>query len=377
MTEPITLTVNGRTYGGWTSVRVSRGIDRCATDFDIEVSERWESQPTPWQIQPFDACTISIGGDLVLTGYVDDYLPSLGPRQHAVRIRGRSRTEDLIDCTPDIPSGQFSGYSLSAIATSIAALFGIKVVTQSAGAATIFADATIERCETAFTFLERLGRLAGVLLTDDEQGRLVLTNTGATRATGRLIEGQNFLSASAVLSSKHRYSSYIVKGQHAEGAGAYGWGEANAGDDVPPPTTPVQTQLQATASDPTVPRFRPRVWLAESQLSQACMQLRANWLRQSAFGQATHADIVVQGYRQPDGSLWRINQLVPVTAPSLGVDQDLLIARVEYGLSAAEGEVTRLRVAPAEAFTPDPGQVRIRKHKGQGGAPIWTGAGGI
>ena len=34
------LTVDGRTYAGWTDIRVSRGLDRCATDFDISVSER-------------------------------------------------------------------------------------------------------------------------------------------------------------------------------------------------------------------------------------------------------------------------------------------------------------------------------------------------
>ena len=135
--------------------------------------------------------------------------------------------------------------------------------------------------------------------------------------------------------------------------------------------------MQAVATDASVPLFRPRVVLAESQLTLQQMQLRADWLRQRAFGEATHADIVVQGYRQPDGSLWRINQLVPVTSPALGLDQDLLVGRVEFGLAAHEGQVTKLRVAPIQAYTPNPGQVRIHKRHGGGGAPVWGGAGGI
>ena len=106
-----TLTVDGKIYAGWTSLRVSRGLDRCASDFDIAVSERWPEQDEPWLIQPFAECVVSIGPDPVLTGYVDGYQPMFDRAAHGVRILGRSRTEDLIDCTPDIQSGQFAGYT--------------------------------------------------------------------------------------------------------------------------------------------------------------------------------------------------------------------------------------------------------------------------
>jgi prophage tail gpP-like protein len=52
-----------------------------------------------------------------------------------------------------------------------------------------FPDATIERHETGFAFLERLCRLRPVLATDDEQGRLVLTRAGSDRAHDALLQG--------------------------------------------------------------------------------------------------------------------------------------------------------------------------------------------
>jgi prophage tail gpP-like protein len=76
---------------------------------------------------------------------------------------------------------------------------------------------------------------------------------------------------------------------------------------VPTATVPagtVQTTMQASAHDGDVPRYRPRVVLAESQLTQAQMQLRANWMKAYAYGRSTEAQITVQGWRQPDGSLW-------------------------------------------------------------------------
>jgi prophage tail gpP-like protein len=77
----------------------------------------------------------------------------------------------------------------------------------------------------------------------------------------------------------------------------------------PPPAGTVQTQQRAEAVDIGVPRYRPRVTMAESQLDVAGMQLRANWQRNFAFGHATEANVTVPGWRQPDGTLWRINRM--------------------------------------------------------------------
>lgn len=398
--DAITLTVNGRVYQGWTAVRVSRGIDRCVGDFDIEVTERWTGQDMPWRILPFTPCTVQAGSDLLLTGYVDDYAPSFGPTAHAVRVTGRSLTEDLVDCTPDIKAGQFNGYTLQAIANAVCAIFGITVVAQAEGAQIPFATVQIERCETAFSFLERLGRMCGVLLTDNAAGNLVLATAGATLAAGRLVQGENFKAATGKLSSRKHFSDYVVKGQSGlamSGGGGGGWAGAGGSaaivteslgvTTVAPtqsaagvPTGAVQTQLRAAAHDAGVPRYRPRVVMAESQLTLQQMQLRANWMMAYAAGKATEATITVAGWRQPDNSLWTANQVVPVTSDYLGIDQDLLIVKVEFSLDEHGGHQTHLTVGPVAGYTPDPGQVKVRKGKhgkgGRGGSGVnWDGAG--
>lgn len=369
----MTMTVGGRVYSGWQSLRVSRGIDRCVSDFHFDVQESWTGHPIPWKIQPFDPCQIAIDGTVIVTGYVDDYDPSFSGTAHQTKITGRSKTQDLVDCTPDVPAGQYSGYSMAAIARAICKLFTIDVIVQASGAANTFADAQFERSETAFTFLERLGRLSGVLLSDDELGRLVLTTAGSARAAGDLAEGRNIQAATAKLSAKKRFSDYIVKGQGGI-SGATNW-EGFGDGAAPIPAATVQTQMHAHAHDSNVPRYRPRVILAESALTQAGMQLRANWLRNAAYGNATKAEITVAGWRQPDGKLWTVNQIIPVNSPTLGVNQDLLIARVEFELSAGAGRTTKLHLGPVEGFTPDPGQVKVHKPKKGASETSWTGFG--
>ena len=377
----IGLTVAGRRYVGWTQARVSRGVDRCASDFDIEVTEAWANDSKPWQIAPFDPCTIQVGNNTdgwtnVLTGYVESYDPQFNGTQHTVRVRGRSKTGDLIECTPDIASGQFIGYTVAAIVKSICALFSIGVVIETDGANVVVANTNIERCETAFTFIERLCRLAGVLATDDPDGNLVLTRAGSSNANGRLIQGDNLLDARARLDVRHMFSDYIVKGQSGIGSGAVGsnWNGFGGGGSGPAPTqgAKVITGGHASVHDDRVPRYRPKVTIAETQLTPDGMQARANWQKNFAFGQATKLFWTLPGWRQPDGSLWRINQLVPVTSSYMSVDQDLLAARWQISLDDRGGHLTTLELGPIEGYTPDPGQVKL--HRGRKGK---KGHGGI
>jgi prophage tail gpP-like protein len=394
--DGLTLLIGGKQYGGWTNVRVTSGLGRSCTDFSIGVTERWTGQSEPWRIVPFAPCQIMIGNDAVMTGYVNNYTPSGSGDQHSVSISGRSKTQDLVDCTPDIKSGQFSGYGIAAIARAIGATFNpaINVVADAEYSDISVANVNLERGETAWAFLERLCRLAGILATDDAAGNLVLTDIANSRASGRLVHGQNILSYSGKFSSDKRFSIYVVEGQvgigvapsNYDGAGGIykaspryitvdgetvDLGAANA------PPTPVQTQVRAEAFDTDVPRYRPRVTRAESQLDPAGMQLRANWQRNFAYGKSIEAQITVKGWRQPDGTLWRKNQVVPVSSPMLGVDQDLLVVEVSYELSNSAGRVTSLTVAPVLGYVPDPGQVKLHKAHGKNGSGVnWSGAGG-
>ena len=393
--ETMVLTVAGIQYYGWKDIRVSRGIDRMAADFDIALAASWGTDNKPWLVRKFDPCTVSIGTDLVLTGYVDDVEIDFDAKAHSIRIRGRSKTEDVIDCTPDLPSGQFNGYTLDQIARAIATPFGIDVVVAT-DVGEAFPEATIERHETGFEFLERHARLRSILLSDDEYGRLVLTRAGADRATDPLVqrgvdpEAQykadpllqgvpperrgNIARARASLNGAKQFSDYFVKTQSGENFATWG----GAGGIGSPSVTPVQNQVATAtngrAHDASVPRYRPHTIIAESGLDAAMAQLRADWQMRYNNARATKATITVRGWRQTDGKLWKINQLTPLVADWLGIDRELLIAHVTYRLGNTEGRLTEMVLGPVEGFTPDPGQVHVRKNRGN--RSDWNGAGG-
>ena len=338
MTDPITVTINGTIFSKWTAARITRSLTECASTFEFEVTERWKKDaPEPWRIKRYDSAVVAIGGLTALTGYVDLYTVSYDDKSHAVRVSGRSKTSDLVDCVPDVQPGQFDGYTLDAVAKALAAPFGIGVTVEcEVGAA--FPTVTIERTETAYQLLEKLARLRAVILTDNENGELVLTQAGKGGSAGDIIEGKNILSASCNLSGNQRFQKYVVLSQTP-----LSWDEQDA-----------QTQIIAEATDDGVPRFRRFAEIAENPLDTAQAQARAKWRARHNAAISTEASPVMQGFRQADGGLWKINRTSYVKSPRLGIDQQLLIGRVAFTQNSESGSRTEMLVAPPAAFTPEP-----------------------
>ncbi|MEW9584911.1 phage baseplate assembly protein [Paraburkholderia sp. DGU8] len=46
MSDDVSLTVNRSTVAGWTSVRITRGMERIPSDFDISMTERFPDTTT-------------------------------------------------------------------------------------------------------------------------------------------------------------------------------------------------------------------------------------------------------------------------------------------------------------------------------------------
>ena len=146
------------------------------------------------------------------------------------------------------------------------------------------------------------------------------------------------------------------------------------------PVGTIQTALRAVANDTGVSRYRPHVTLAESQLTPAQMQARANWQVQFAYGQSIKITITAAGFRQNDQTLWKPNVMVPLTAAWVYANGvSLLIVQVIFKLDPLKGHIVELILGPVQGYTPDPASVKLHAKKGKSGKPglDLTGAGGI
>lgn len=375
----VRLAVNGRAYGGWTSVRVTRGIEAIAGSFDLTASERWSGQDEPWPVRDEDECVITIDdSEPLITGFVDVTTRAYDAESHVQSFSGRDRTGALVDCSAVLRESEFANLPLQALCAKLAAPFGITVSLQegladraisltsttstgkplsggapsrvgSAGTSssmrigTPVAKLTINPGESPFEIIDRACRLVGVLPVSDGHGGLVLTRAGGARATTALVEGENILSARATYDGSGRYRRYIVSGQ------------SSGSDDVPGPAA---AAVKGEAEDLQVRRAA-RVLLVrpDGAVTIAFARQRAAWEATVRAARAATFQVTVQGWHQADGTLWPINARVQVRSPFMGVDGELLITQTEFSLSE-QGTTTTLQMTRVDGFIPESVLVR-------------------
>jgi prophage tail gpP-like protein len=328
----VVLKVDGRAYGGWKEVDISRSLEFAANTFALKITDVWNNMDVRRPIRMGAPCEVWIDRDRIITGYVDDVLASHDGGERTIEVAGRSKIADLIDCSSGGAIGQqFNNQNFASIARAVAKPFGIGVVDQ-AGPYQPARRREIEPAQRVFEFLEELAREEAVILTSDRAGDLLITRAGTERLRTRLELGANVLAAAARFSMRDRFSEYRVVGQRGN------WDNDAA---------QAAAHVSGTSEDLQM-RFRPNAILAEDQVQLVSARRRAQWQRNVAYGRSKQATYTVSGWRHDDG-LWEPNRLVHVVDEWLGLDALWLLATVHYRLDE-RGERAELTVLPKQAF---------------------------
>lgn len=333
MNEDIVLKAGGQIYQGWTKVGVTRSLDAMSGSFDLELTWKWQGSEQQYKkfvksIQQGQACTVDIGGERVITGYVDDWVPSYDESTVTISVSGRDKTADLVDCSIDYPSGQFNNQTLKQIADVVCKPFGIKVIVNT-DVGEPFQRIQIEQGETPHELLSRLAKQRGVLLTSDTFGNLVITRASKEKAGVSLILGENIKAARGRFSWRQRFSNFTIK---AAGAGHGNWD-----------TAPISAVggIKADVKDSEIGRYRPMIIVNEEITTAEGAARRGQWERQRSIGKSNTAEYTVTGWRIPQtGKLWNINTIVPVIDEILGLDEEMLILSIMF----TEDDAGRLAV---------------------------------
>lgn len=327
------LNVNNGKHGGWLNVTVRRSLETIADSFELSVTNRWKDQPDPRPIAAGNACDISIDGERVITGYIDDVYPNYDASQHSVDVAGRSKTGDLVDCS--FFSGEdFKGKTFDAVATTVCAPFGIDVVTAVDVGAPFAQTQKMEPGETVFEFLERLARYRALRLASTVDGALLITRTGSKYVATPLKLGDNILSASGNFSLRDRFGEYLVLGQST--GDDQNWGNAGKSSSEP------------VFDDALKGRYRPTVVMADGNITTDECKRQAEWQRNTRLGRSGGIVYTVLGWHHADG-LWEPNTLVSVVDEFMAVNDERLITEVQYILDE-QGERTEIQVMRPEGF---------------------------
>lgn len=349
----LSLLVDGQQLTGWDGTRVTRGVERIPSDFDISLTEAFPGQSARTSVEQGQSCQVMIGGDLVLTGYIDRVERTIGPRSHRLRVTGRSSCQDIVDCsvTPDVINGNgIASPSLLDLATRLCKPFGkppgitVSNLAKTSVALPVSVGNSIPAIltETPYQIIERVARYLGVLVYDGPDGNLVIADVATSAMSSGFQEGVNVQSAGVSLSQDQRYSEYLPCLMAVNFFGQDGVG----GMQFP------------KAFDPGVKRFRPLIIVSEQfQIGQSLAEKRAQWEAARRAGRSQAMQVVCDSWRDSAGRLWEPNASAPISLPSLKLTtsaNDWIIGSVSFVRDADRGTVADLLMMPKAAFQPEP-----------------------
>jgi prophage tail gpP-like protein len=349
--DTLTLIVGGQSLTGWQSVRVTRSLDRMPSDFDIQLTEKYPGQAAQVIVNPGQSCVVRIGQDTVLTGYIDRVSPSFGPRNHEVRIMGRSKCEDICDCsiTPNTLTGMtMTTASLLDLATTLAKPYGITVTSLTGNNVPVSAPnvpavpLTFQAIltETPWDIIERIARYVGVICYDGADGNLIIANVGASTMASGFQQGVNVEAAAVSYSMDQRYSNYLPTLMGSNMFGNQGVG----GISYP------------EAFDKGVPRFRELIIVSEQfGYSIGLGERRAQWEAARRAGRAQAVRLTCDSWRDQAGTLWAPNAYAQIYLPALKATPSApwVIGDVTFR-RGLDGTHADLVLMPAAAFQPQP-----------------------
>jgi prophage tail gpP-like protein len=342
--DELSLAVDGRIYRGWDSVAVTRGCERLPSSFTVTLTERFPGE-ADIIIEPGALCLVRLGRDPVLTGYIDRYVPAIDGKSHTVTIVGRSKCQDLVDCSAILPGQQLSGLTVAEIARKLAAPYGISVSAPTDDGPLV-PQLNLIFGETPWDVIERLCRVARFLAYDDADGNLVLAPvSGETHASG-VREGDNVLAAAGLFSADGRYSEYHV--HLLSTTPLFQVDQAAGGTGTLPPA--------GSASDEGVRRLRRHTSILEHagpMDPQVLAQQRAEWEAARRRGRSETLRVRVDSWRDSAGELWQPNKRISVMVASCKVRMATwVVGEVTYrrGLGGTTADLTLM---PPEAFSPE------------------------
>jgi prophage tail gpP-like protein len=344
----IRITPAGQSSGaqkmdGWLEVSARVGIETCPNSYDISYTSQSPISAADLNVSKGDGAQVYLGGDLIITGYVDKVIETTSGDTHTLRLVGRGKCQDLVDCSAEwpLPGGQITGANALDVATKLAAPYGI-TVSCLGPLGPVIPQFNLTLTETAYQIIEEVCRFAQLLPYEGADGNLILNQVGTTRAASGFVEGGdsgNIQARTLTQSADQLYSEYDAFLMDMDVLGDTG----NGGNQI------------GRATDPNMLRHRRRAIIAEAPAGrQNIAQARAIWECSRRAGRSRMVNLTTDTWRDAGGTLWTPNTIVPVTLPKSNFGPvDLVIAEVVFRRGAS-GTTADLTVMPSYAFLPEP-----------------------
>ncbi|MGQ7818831.1 phage baseplate assembly protein [Metapseudomonas furukawaii] len=357
----IRLTIGGQAHKAWDGWSVESDLLTPADAFELELFTRGRVS-LPEQLREGAPCELSIEGDRVLTGQIDEIEHDIARQGTAIRITGRDRAAPLVDCSTPFVAMREAG--LAEIVANVLRPLGIGQVDIRAAATAQRRRVQIEPGQSAWEALLQVATANGLWPWMTPAGVLVVGGPDYSSApVERLVlrhdgHGNNVQRLSVRRSIANRYSQVTVLGQH----GQYD----NDGWDTS------RSHIASTVQDQALSRrgiFRPQVIVDSASETQDLATRRARKLLADSRLEGFEIRAIVAGHRTAGGQVWEPGQRVQVYSEPHGLDGTFFLMSRTLRLTRGQGSITELQLREDRAWVLDGNpEKKGRKRKGDADA---------
>ncbi|WP_282339383.1 phage baseplate assembly protein [Pseudomonas sp. PS02288] len=359
--DSIRLTIGSHAHDNWDGWSVESDLLTPADAFELEVFTPG-GESLPEALQEGAPCSLTLDGERVLTGVIDEIEEDISRQGHAIRITGRDRAAVLVDCST--PFVALREASLTDIIDQVVKPLGIDKVEVRAAKAGTRRRVQIEPGQTAWEALLQVAEANGLWPWMEPDGRLVVGGPDyeaapvATLIMRRDGVGNNVQRLSVRRSMPGRYSQITLLGQH----GQY----EDDGYDTS------RAHLRSVVKDETLAKrgiFRPRVIVDSASENQDMATTHARKLLADSRLEGFEMRAVVHGHRNGKGQVWAPGQRIIVQSEPHKVDGTFFLMSRTLRLTR-QGAITELRLREDKTWVLDANPPAKKKRKGAADAAL-------
>lgn len=347
--DRVEIRIGGQLQADWTSYDVDSDLMTPADAWSVTLSQR--ELTVPATVEPGASVEVRVGGELVITGQLDERRHRVDKAAHTLELSGRDGAAVLLDCSAPILSVQ--DLTLEAIIAKVVRPLGITRVRVDADVQIQRDRVSTEPGDTAWSALQRAAEANGLWPWFTPDGTLVVGGPDyaappVAQLSLRRSGSGNLLSLTERRSIAERYSEVTVLGQaHAVG------------------DRPGRAAVKAVVQDEGVPVHRPRVLIDHEATNETIARARGRKFLSDARVRGYDLQATVAGHRHAAGGLWAPGQRVHVVSEPHGIDGVYFLMARRFSGGRDRPTVTTLTLREDGAWVLDAHPSKRRHRRGK------------
>lgn len=306
---------------------------------------------------------VTLGGETILTGVIDDINEPIGKGQHSISLSGRDLAGQLLDCSAPVFEGR--EMSLSQILRQFLTPYQIKHDIEAPTTA-IRQKVTVDVGETVWDAISKAAAANGLWQWFTPEGVLKVGEPNPkTAIVAHLIlrrdgVGNNLESLTRQRSLNDRYSSITVMSQSGQVQPTF---YQDVAETPANESENGQPNIKATLTDSGLGIHRPKIVMSGDCENVDAARAKAKKMMIDGQLNGHNLTAVVKGHYSETGVRWQPRQRVTLLSEPHGIDGVFFIMGRKFKLGRTSGKTTELRLKQDGIWQVDPFKAKAKKTK--------------